>query len=332
MNMIGNNREKSMSRKFHDKEITKQEYFDYLELQRSIPKEKTMKQRLIDKEITRKEYDDYLKPLRDTTKEKTMRQKLLDREITSKEYQQYCLSKIVIGETKEKSMRLKYLKGEITVAEYRKYLANKNGFQTYEEYDDFKAQKRGFKGYMDKFDHLAVQRGFKNHSEYASYNNHKSGRCRPQSENKECSNYLGIVVAEDLISKIFGNFTRMPPNFSGYDVICGKDYKIDIKSSCIRKIKNRKVTIWSFNICKNKIADYFLLLAFDSRHDLNPVRVWLIKGTEIVGVEKQGILNDKSAFDIHNNQTHLDTYKKYELTDKLEKLKECCNTLKNKKN
>ena len=95
-------------------------------------------------------------------------------------------------------------------------------------------------------------------------------------ENKTCASYLGVVVAEQVLSKVFKNITRMPNGCPGYDFICSKGMKIDVKSGCIT---NRGG--WQFNITKNKTADYFLCLAFDNRTDLNPLYIWLIPGDEI---------------------------------------------------
>lgn len=90
--------------------------------------------------------------------------------------------------------------------------------------------------------------------------------------NKNCADYLG-GIAERVLSKIYPNVRVMPYNNIGFDFICGNGYKIDAKSSTMRDGER-----WSFNINKNKIADYFLLIAFDNRDDLNPIYLWLIPG------------------------------------------------------
>ncbi|MCK5027433.1 MAG: hypothetical protein KAS07_03365 [Candidatus Pacebacteria bacterium] len=86
-------------------------------------------------------------------------------------------------------------------------------------------------------------------------------------------------VAERVLSKVFKDVQEMPYGYKGYDFICNKGKKIDVKSSCIYidKRGNRSGT-WSFCIKKNKIADYFLCIAFDNREDLNPLHIWLIPG------------------------------------------------------
>ena len=90
----------------------------------------------------------------------------------------------------------------------------------------------------------------------------------PMSKNKACAAYLGIFVAEGVLHNVFVNVERMPYGHKGYDFICSKGMKIDVKSGCIT---NRGA--WAFTINKNTIADYFLCLAFDNRDDLNPMHM-----------------------------------------------------------
>lgn len=90
-------------------------------------------------------------------------------------------------------------------------------------------------------------------------------------ENRECSSFLGIHVAERVLYNVFKDVERMPINNSGYDFICRRNMKIDVKSGCINKYGG-----WSFHIDRNDIADYFLCIAFDNRNDLTPMHLWLI--------------------------------------------------------
>jgi hypothetical protein len=93
------------------------------------------------------------------------------------------------------------------------------------------------------------------------------------SKNKECSLFLGVHVAERVLSHVFKDVKVMPMHNPGYDIICNKNKLIDIKSSCIRKDGN-----WAFQIRYNTIADFFLCLAFDNREDLTPLHAWLLPG------------------------------------------------------
>lgn len=148
---------------------------------------------------------------------------------------------------------------------------------------------------------------------------HRNGIYSPMDKNKECTAYLGIVVAERVLEKVFKNVKRMPNNNPGFDFICNKGYKIDIKSACLHFPKNRKNPYWHFNIEKNHIAHYFLCIAFDNRKDLNPKHIWLIPNK---------ILRDKNTFAIVNTEKILSKWEQYELNEKLEQVITCCDTLK----
>ena len=127
-----------------------------------------------------------------------------------------------------------------------------------------------------------------------------AGGMQPMHENKECSLYLGVHVAERMLSEFFDNVERMPPGNVGYDFICSRNKKIDVKASCTR-YANGKYPRWGFDINKNMSADYFLCIAFDNRDDLNPMHVWLIPGEKI---------NHLSNATISNTQVHKwDEYK-----------------------
>jgi len=97
----------------------------------------------------------------------------------------------------------------------------------------------------------------------------------PFSENKKCPTFLGVHVAERVLSYVFRDVKRMPMNNPGFDFICNRGKKIDVKSSCTRKDHG-----WDFRIKRNPIADYFLCLAFDNRDALNPLHVWLLPANQ----------------------------------------------------
>lgn len=103
---------------------------------------------------------------------------------------------------------------------------------------------------------------------------------KPMSENKECSLYFGVCVAERVLSHVFNDIEQMPNCNPGFDFICNRGKKIDVKSSCTRYAPDR-APYWQFHINRNVIADYFLCLAFDNRNDLNPIYVWLVPGSTI---------------------------------------------------
>ena len=108
-------------------------------------------------------------------------------------------------------------------------------------------------------------------------------------KNKLCSNYLGIVIAERLCKHLFKDVKMMPYGNTGYDIICNRGKKIDVKSSCIRLSKDNKYINWGFKIRKNIIADFFICVSFDNRNDLNPLHMWMIPGSEVNHLTKISI-------------------------------------------
>jgi hypothetical protein len=175
--------------------------------------------------------------------------------------------------------------GFATWKEYVHYLALRRGFKDYNEYRNYLTLRKGFSGYAEYRDAWAQKHGFKDYNEHRKHLRHVTGRQKPMSENKDCSLFLGVHVAERVLSNVFKNVQRMPQNNPGYDFICSKGYKIDVKSASLCKILDKKhgsvIWRWNFHIRNNTIADYFLLIAFDDRENLNPMHVWLIKGSEL---------------------------------------------------
>lgn len=240
----------------------------------------------------------------------------------------------------EESMFRKYKNKTISPKEYKEYIANQNGFKEYSdyslsrlkkrgyssviEYRENLAKKKGFNNYTDECNQQAQKMGFLNYNKLNLYRRHNSGKSLQLSDNKQCSNFLGVYIAERLLSKVFENVQRMPYGNKGYDFICNKGYKIDVKSACLNSNN-----VWLFGIKKNKVPEYFLFLAFDNRKDLTPNHIWLIKGTEIIKTTKVNtILNNRVSLCISNSVKILNNYIIYEKSDKLEKLVECCNTIK----
>lgn len=131
-----------------------------------------------------------------------------------------------------------------------------------------------------------------------------------RSENKSCSQYLGICVAEKLLSNVFEKVIRMPLNNRGYDFICNKGFKVEVKSACRTKWQNN----WIFNIKKNTTPDYFCCIAFDNRESLEPEHFWIIPGK---------ILNGKVGTSIGDS-----TIKRWvEFEKPIDKISSCCDRL-----
>ena len=199
----------------------------------------------------------------------------------------------------------------------------KRGFKSQKEYNEYLIKERGFKNSHEYHDHIAKRNGYEDIRDYSRKKYYKRGGL-PLDKNKDCALYLGYHVAERVLSCVFENVQRMHVMNIGYDFICGKGHKIDVKSACFFRDGS-----WRFNIRKNKIADFFLIIAFDNRKDLNPLHIWLIKSDEIIKTERSMFrLNDKVSIFISNTDYGLKNYKKYEITDKLEKVIDICNELK----
>lgn len=139
---------------------------------------------------------------------------------------------------------------------------------------------------------------------------HQTGRKQSMDKNKDCASYLGVHIAEQVLSRTFKNVIRMPYGNPGYDFKCGKGYLVDIKSAC-RCQRCHGSDNWIFHIRKNQIAQYFLCLAFDNREDLTPEHIWLIPADDV---------NDKTGVSIA--ETTLSKWDEYRLD--ISKIVHCC--------
>ena len=159
------------------------------------------------------------------------------------------------------------------------------------EFYNKKSSKDGKMSHCKECDHKKCKKYREEHEEEKSeydkiwYQNHKDEirqKAGNQSmyENKLCAQYLGIVIAERLVRHLFKDVEMMPNGFPGYDIICNKGKKINVKAGCVT-LANKKNPCWIFGINLNKVADFFILVAFDNRTDLNPIHLWMIPGNEI---------------------------------------------------
>lgn len=103
---------------------------------------------------------------------------------------------------------------------------------------------------------------------------------KTMDNNRNCSLFLGVHVAERVLSKVFNNVQRMQMGNRGFDFICNRGMKIDVKSSTMN-LSDKHIYRWQFLIKRNTVPDYFLCIAFDNRDDLNPLHMWLIPGDTI---------------------------------------------------
>lgn len=134
---------------------------------------------------------------------------------------------------------------------------------------------------------------------------------------KDSATYLGVYVAERALSKFFDNIQRMPHNNPGYDFLCGRGFKIDVKSACLRQNTRSTNFGWVFSPQRNQVADYFLCLGFDNRESLNPIHVWLIPGR---------VINNQVTVSITNIEASLSKWTQYERA--LDRVLMCCAEMK----
>ena len=165
-------------------------------------------------------------------------------------------------------------------------------------------------------EHLQKPGVKEDHAKHLRDWNHRTGRTTPMNESKDSSVYLGYFVAEQVLSKMFENIQRMPYGHPGYDFLCGKNKRIDVKSGCCLGREKHSLR-WMFNIKKNLAADYFLCLAFNNREDLDPQYVWLIPGK---------LVNTKKHLYIRNVPESIAKWDEYRKP--MDKVIECCNKLK----
>jgi hypothetical protein len=130
--------------------------------------------------------------------------------------------------------------------------------------------------------------------------NRKHG-IRPLAMAIGSGSYLGVHVAERVLSSVLQDVEWMPINNPGYDCVCSLGNKIDVKSACLRQ--NKSSPCWEFTIRRNKVPNYFALLAFDNITDLNPMHLWLVPGE---------VINDKTSITITNTPRILAKWENYE--------------------
>lgn len=131
---------------------------------------------------------------------------------------------------------------------------------------------------------------------------------------RNVGNFLGVNVAEEVLSRVFKDVQRMPYGHP-FDLICNKDKLVDVKAASRRNGVNSS---WFFNIYKNSIPDYFACLAFDNVDSLNLLHFWLIPGEKV---------NNKTGFSVVEND--LDSWAEFEKP--IDELLKCCNVLSRRK-
>ncbi len=180
----------------------------------------------------------------------------------------------------------------------------------------------GCKTYKEYKDKCAQKLGYENDSERMKMMRWEQGIHEPMEFNTDCPSYFGIYIAEKYIIQTFEDPIHMPPNNPGFDWLCKKKLKIQSKARCIGYHSCCDSSIFEFLIKRNSIADWFILSAWDNRDSLTPLHVWIFHKNDIVRGRK---FCEFVSLSITNKPEYLKEFEKYEVTDKLEKLKEICN-------
>lgn len=176
--------------------------------------------------------------------------------------------------------------------------------------------RKGFNNYEEYLDITAIGRGFTCYEEYTKVWKYYPGMPNPIRENRKDPRFIGLYVAENGVLKLFEGSKQMKRGNPGYDIICDKGYKIEVKAATLTRY-NTLV----FHLEKNKIADYFILIGFNNIIELKPLYLWVIKSDEII---RESCIKDIDVLSISNEPELAKPFEKYNRIDKLEKLKEIC--------
>lgn len=189
-------------------------------------------------------------------------------------------------------------------------------------------QGKGFKDRREYEDKCSRDSGFKDSSERRKEWTHDTGRNLPKELNKDCPAWFGDFICENYVMKTFEDPVKMVYGNPGYDWLCKRGEKIDHKGSCLMELNSNKTIGWQFHIRYNNIADYFTLSAWDNRDSLIPLHVWVFHKNDIVRGRKFCKFEN---FGITNSPKTLKELEKWEVTDRLDKLREICNRIKDNK-
>ncbi len=164
--------------------------------------------------------------------------------------------------------------------------------------------------------------GYYNSAHFLKEWRHENGIQAPLEENKDCSHHLGTHIAERqygrmILPEMFGSIIEeMPYGNPKYDFLVENGIKIDIKSCCLRN--NDEYMVWEPHVRFNDVTDYFVILAFDNRVDLNLLHVWSVGKNEIIRGKKFYM---RDSIKITNKYGKLLEFRRYDWISKLECLK-----------
>lgn len=188
-------------------------------------------------------------------------------------------------------------------------------------------------------------------SEYDRILGYRANGGLPKEENVDCSLYFGEYIEKKYVSKIFEDpipfefpkdeLGRIIDKRKPYDFLCKQGLKIKHAASCLRRKESNNTEVavgsvreyWGYLIRRNPIPDYWVLPGWNDRESLEPMYVWIIRGhdeflTQVM-YDKGYQFQDRDSFTIYFNEKGIKKMKKYEVTDKLDKLKDICMNVRN---
>lgn len=124
-------------------------------------------------------------------------------------------------------------------------------------------------------------------------------------------------IGENYIMKVFEESVQLPHNNPGFDWVSKKGEKIYHKGTCLSY--NRR---WIFRVVFNTTADWFILSAWDSVKSLKPSHVWIFHKDQMVRGKR---FFRRKTFTVPNAPDILRELEKYEVTDRLGRIKEIYN-------
>ncbi len=181
---------------------------------------------------------------------------------------------------------------------------------------------KGYKDYDEYLDLIAIGRGFTCYEEYDKIWEYYPDMPDPIRENRKNTRFIGVYIAESSVNKLFEGSQRMRLRNPGYDIICNKGYKIDVKASTLSATNT-----FGFHIHENRIADYLILIGYNNIIELKPLHIWIIGSEDII---RDYPIHDWYMLNVPNEPIHIEYLQKYERIDKLDELGEICDEFNSK--
>lgn len=146
-------------------------------------------------------------------------------------------------------------------------------------------------------------------------------------ENSTCPLYFGYM--KEVVESAFGDAIKYSRIDKSVDFILefrGQKFKVKHLTSCCQYMplvnKDREQYGWEYKIDHNKIADAFLLSAFDDKKSLNCLHLWFVRSKSIFESRKiKRQLWNRKMLILRNSIKVISYMDKFELKKELEKLK-----------